>query len=280
MIKTLQFLIRSLSFLSQLTSANPLAPAIQFPNNDIFPYSYQKQEAIQSVQNEIDDVIADVQIGFFMEVQNSSEYLLQHIEDLANTVSGIYASILDDFDAVKKGECRDGVESIINLTRSQSGYTAGNCATRVNKDITSILARNYNLFENFNRQFSEIQQIVVKSFIKNNLFIDKPEEVIRKMDDNYNLVKARWDELKPDFTTLRAALRNELIVEDAKFAICHFDVMEFVESMYRNIRGQIDECNYFENNANARASAANGRDYIAEAMTLSNNFKARFSEEE
>lgn len=266
--------------MSQLTSANPLAPSIQFPNIDIFPSSFEKQEAIQVIQNQIDEVIVDVQIGFFMEVKNSSEYLLQHIEDLANTISGLHDSIMSDFVNVKEGTCRNYVEEIIKLTKSVSGSNAGNCALDVNNAITSILTRSDDLFENFNRQFSEIQQIVVKSFIKNNLFIDKPEEVIRKMDDNYNLVKTRWDNLKPDFTSLRAALRNDLVIKDATFAICHSNIEKYVEEMYRLSRGQIEQCNYNENNENAQASAASDRNYVAEAIILSNNFKAQYSVEE
>lgn len=204
--------------------------------------------------------------------------MLQHIEDLSNSVSGTYASILDDFDGVKNGTCRDDVKEIIERTRSVAGSNAGICADLANNAITSVLARNDNLFENFNRQFSEIQQIVVKSFIKNNLFIDKPEEVIRKMNDNYDLVSTRWDELKPDFTRLRAVLRNELVIEDAKFAICHSDIVGFVDDMYRLARSQIDKCNYNGNDVNALASAVDGRDYYAEAMTLANNFNARYGE--
>lgn len=169
-----------------MTSANSIEPLMMIPVDDVFPYSYEKQAAIQTIQDEINDIVAEVQWGFFNEVQNSSSFLVRHFQDLVSVVNDLHGPILSDFSQLPKDECRDGAEVLINTTRDQTGFKGANCATRVNNAITSILAGTETLFENFNRQFSEIQQIVVKSFIKNNLFVGMPDDVTRKMDKNYN----------------------------------------------------------------------------------------------
>lgn len=260
-----------------MTSANSIQPAMNIPSEEVFPYSYEKQEEIQSIQDEIDQVVTDVQWAFFNEVHNSSSSLVKHFKNFADTINEQHASILSDFIQLPENSCRDNAETLINTTRTQTGFNGGNCANRVNNAITSILARTDSLYEDFNRQFSEIQQIVVKSYIKSNLFIDSTELVKGNMDENFNLVKTRWDELKPNFNSIREQLKADLNEEDAKLTICHLDSVAFAESMYRLTRSQIEVCQENAAAGVARARVANEHNYVAEALSFMNSFEVRYA---
>lgn len=263
-----------------MVSANVIEKALNNPSDALFPHSYGKQVQIQSIQDDINSIIADVQWGFFTEVQTSSANLLGQFETFANIINAMHSPVLADFNQLPAGSCRDGAETLINTTRTQTGFNAGNCATRVNNAVANIIQKIDKLFENFNHQFSEIQQIVVKSYIKSNLFVDKPGDVIKQMDTFFNKVDSRWKEQKPEFTKLRSQLATDLAAEHAKLSVCNSDVITFAETMFRLTSSQIDSCNEFNQQQRAGARAAAPQNNImGEAMNFMNNFTFRFAQE-
>lgn len=261
-----------------MANAAAREPRLINPADPLFPHSYAKQAEIQAIQDDIDSIIADVQWGFFSEVQNSSAELLSQFGIFADKINTMHAPVLADFTALPPSSCRDGAETLLNTTRTQTGFQAGNCANRVNNAITVILEKIDKLFENFNRQFSEIQQIVVKSYIKSNLFVDMPDEVITKMDRFFNNVDARWKEQKPEFSKLRNQLRADLTAEHGKLATCTKDVVTFAETMFGLTLGQIDACKEYTQSQRAGARASASRNFIEEAMSYMNSAQFRFSQ--
>lgn len=263
-----------------MAAANVIEPALINPADPLFPHSYAKQAQIQNIQDDIDSIVAEVQRGFLEETKKSSSNLLSEFESFANTINAKHAPVLADFIELPAGSCRDGAETLINTTRTQTGFNAGNCATRVNNAIANIMAKVDKLFENFNRQFSEIQQIVVKSYIKSNLFVDMPDVVIEKMDRFFDNVDARWKEQKPEFSKLRAQLATDLAAEHAKLSTCNADVVTFADTMFRLTSGQIDSCREFNQAQRAGARASAQRNYMEEAMNFMNSYTFRFAQEE
>lgn len=244
------------------------------PSEPLFPHSFEKQAEVQAIQDDINGIIGEVQWGFFEEVQGSSAESLAKIEILANQINELHAPIYEAFSQLPAGSCRDGAETLINTTRTQTGFHAGNCASRLNNAVSNVLTRIGQLFENFNSQFSEIQQIVVKSFIKSNLFVDVPTDVMNKMDANYNFVKARWDELRPDFVELRNRLKAELATENTNLQSCQQESVNLATTLYGITRSQIDVCIEFNQNENqrARAGPTSNRNFVEEAVNFIANY--------
>lgn len=272
-----------LAAVAAMAAANviePIQPALINPADPLFPHSYGKQAEIQSIQNDIDSIVAEVQRGFLEETRVSSANLLNQFETFANTINAKHAPVLTAFNQLPAGSCRDGAETLINTTRTQTGFNAGNCATRVNTAVANIIAKIDRLFENFNRQFSEIQQIVIKSYIKSNLFVDMPDVVIDKMDSFFNNVDARWKEQKPEFSKLRAQLAADLAVEHAKLTSCNAEVVVFADTMFGLTAGQISSCEEFNQAQRAGARAAAPRNYMEEAMNFMNSYTFTFAQEE
>lgn len=248
------------------------------PSDPLFPYSFGKQVQIQAIQDDINEIIAQVQWGFFEEVQGASAESLTKFENLANRINELHAPIYEDFSQLPPSSCRDGAETLINTTRIQTGFHAGNCASRLDNAVSSILADTNQLFENFNSQFSEIQQIVVKSFVQSNLFVDLPTDVMGKMDDNHVMVEARWDALRPDFVELRNKLKGELSSENSILQNCQQESVNLATTLYGMTRGQIDVCIEYSQNVNQRARAApvSSRNFIEEAVNFLANHKFEY----
>lgn len=248
------------------------------PSDPLFPHSFNKQSQLQEIQDDINLIIAEVQWGFYEEVKASSGASVDNFENLANAINALHAPILADFTELDPSSCRDGAETLINVTRTQTGFHAGNCASRLYNAVTAHVAKIGSLFENFNAQFSEIQQIVVKSFIQSNLFVDMPTDVMNKMDAKYELVKTRWDAQKPSFVALRAQLKKDLDEEIEKLQVCQSESTTLATTLYNMVRGQIDVCIEFNQNGNARARAgpASSRNFVAEAMNYLANHQFEF----
>lgn len=208
--------------------------------------SWEYQNELQSIQSEIDIAIADVQNGFFSVLSSSTSQTLEQYQNHTIDIENLHAPIYERFQRLAEGSCRATTETLINLTRDQTGFGASNCANDYDVAVRRIINDLSIEFNNFNLQFAQLQQIVVKGFIQQNIFLT-PEDASSKMKNMLDIVSKRWADVKPNLASLRASLSNRVAIQNRELTNCHNNVESFAVNMYSMVNTQLTQCENFNN---------------------------------
>lgn len=208
------------------------------------------QADLQGLQNEIDIAIADVQNGFFDVLKNSTSQTVNQHEIHNQNVEEVHAPVYERFNRLAEGRCRTTTQTMIDLERDVSGFAASNCINSYNRAVTSIIDELRTNFTNFTLLFSQIQQIVVKGFIIQNIYL-RPQDVENKIAEIIELVNKRWEVIKPNLDALRTSLRTRVAAQNRELTNCQTEVYANVVAGYVRIEAQLAVCENFNNSKSA-----------------------------
>lgn len=239
--------------------------------NKLLSKAWTFQSDLSGLQNEIDLAIADVQDGFYTVLKDSTEKTLNQHDGHHEKVEVTHAPVYERFSALAPGRCRDTTQTMINLERDVTGFEASNCINTYSRATSTLIEELSVDFSNLNVQFSQIQQIVVKAFVQQNIYIT-PLEASDDMKKMTELVMQRWEEIVPSLKNIRNELRTKIDGFNTELTSCQDVVLDHVIAGYVRIERQLVVCENF-NNARRTAFSSNSINDAKQQDAIIEEFK-------
>lgn len=208
--------------------------------NNLINKAWSRQFDLNLLQDQIDVAIADVQNGFFEVLKNSTSQALSQHETHNRQIDDIHKVIYERFSRLPEGSCRNTVQNMIDLEREASGFSGSNCMRFYDRDVTPIITETNFEFTKNNRLLSELQQIVVKAFIKQNIHLT-PSDAADTMDKIFDHVNKQWLSIRPSLEDLRIAMRTRIGNRFRELVNCHGNVFGFSVTGYERIESYMYE---------------------------------------
>lgn len=175
---------------------------------------------IDAAQNAVSDVLKT----YTNEVLRQYQTNIQEIE-------AEYAPHYETFNRLAPGNCRDNAYTILNSVITFTGFEGSNCAKYYDNEVRAILAGTQGALDGFDEVFSQLQSIAVKAFVGQNAFLN-PGEIEYKIVEIFNLVRARWEESKPQFQGVRISLLQSIGMELSQLRDCHKWIVEVAHGQF------------------------------------------------
>jgi hypothetical protein len=224
------------------------------------------QNELQTIQSKIDVAIADVQKGFFNELSASSSTTLKQYQNHTEHVEVLHDLIYDRFDELADSECKTMGKNQIRGIKETTGFYALNCAKYYYNGVTKIINESRIDVKDFNLRFSELQQIVIKGFIKQNIFLTG-EEAMKRIEEMMKFISELWEEKKPNLDKIRTELKTKIAKENKKVSKFHECVEDWATYMFNGMNSLLEQCE--ESTKPSRAKEFDKNKFIEDFKVLS-----------
>jgi hypothetical protein len=201
---------------------------------------------LTELQGEINDSIEEVQVAVSSVLKSSTSQTLTQYQTHVDEVEAVYVPMLDNFQTLKPGDCRNDAEDILNRTTTNTGYRASNCASVYDTRVRSEIAVATKALSRFDDLYNQVQNIVVKSFIGQNSFVN-PEAIEDKIIEIFDLVKGRWEGSKPEIEAVRRNLASAITAQNAELGNCHQANLNYAKNFFKMFEDTVQICIDFDN---------------------------------
>lgn len=224
----------------------------------VFENAWHHQELLGELQDNINEAIFDVQTAVSSVLEGSTGKALTQHEGHINDLLTLRQPLAEAFDKLKDGSCRNSAQTILDSTTEITGFEASNCVTRYSESVDKDIARATAALVKFDDLYGLVQQIVVKSFIGKNKFVN-PEDISDTITAMYALVEARWADAKPTMDALKQELSSKINAHQAKLDDCNDYNIETALFGFRFVERQINTCKEFDNTPSPFSTGKKGR---------------------
>lgn len=212
----------------------------------LFKHAWEYQNLLADLQGDINKAIEEVQVAVSSVLKSSTNQTLKQYEDHTEAVEDAYVPFMEQFKAVKPGQCRtDGEVNLFN-TATQSGYRAGLCSYTYHSKVDIEVANANKALVRFDDLYSQVQSIVIKSFIGYNQFLT-PEDIQDKITEIYELVEGRWAGSKPEIESVRRNLAAAIAAQNTELGNCHNANINYINRIFTLHAEMVQVCIDLEN---------------------------------
>ena len=175
----------------------------------------------------------------------SSSQTLSQIENNTIAILELDAPVRAIVAPLESTDCNDNLKTVLDATTEFSGFPSSTCVARFDESVQSALKAAYALMEKYEGLFSEVQQIVVKSFIKQNAFL-RPQAIIDTFQTQYNLRIEDWERIRPDIESFVKSLGGNVAVFNNVLGSCFTNIQTNLIPTYSRIAAEVQICKEFE----------------------------------
>lgn len=211
----------------------------------LFPVARDYQERLYSFQDEIDLAVGEAISAVSQVLEKSTGETLGQYESHVDRIELLYTPTLAVFEGLTPGLCKSGAERILNDTTSFTGFSASNCANQYNRRVVVEVDNANNALTGFDDIFSQVQSIVVKAFVGQNVYLT-PENIRDRFENVYGLVRAKWEASSPGIAALRASLQAAIGNQNAELGNCHKSIETNAAVEFGRFADMVKTCKDFE----------------------------------
>lgn len=168
----------------------PVSSLLASPES-LFVSAWEYQRKLTLLQQDINLQLIAIRTSVSDVIRSSSTQTLEQTEKNTVSILSQDAPVREIIFTLEDSACTNNVKSILNSVTEYSGYPSSNCIARYDKSVQTELQSAYAFLEMYEGLFSEIQQIVVKSFIQQNAFLT-PEAIIKKIQEHFQTRSEDW----------------------------------------------------------------------------------------
>lgn len=215
----------------------------------LFFSAWEYQSKLTSLQQDINLQLKAIRTSVSNVLRSSSTQTLEQTE--RNTVS-IWSQdvpVRDILFALESTACTDNMKSILNQVSKYSGFQSSNCITRYDESVETELKAAYALLEKYESLFSDIQEVVVKSFIQSNIFLTL-DTIIIKFQSTFKTRNEEWEKTRFDIESFVTSLATNVAVFNTVLESCYNDVLVNLVSSHTLILAEVSICKEFDNTMN------------------------------
>lgn len=215
----------------------------------LFVNAWEYQSKLTSLQQDINLQLIAIRTSVSNVLRSSSTQTLEQTERNAVSIWSQDAPVRDIVFALENTACTYNIKSILNKVTEYSGFPSSNCIARYDKSVQAELKAAYALLEKYEGLFSEIQQIVVKSFIQENIFLTS-QAIILKFQSQLKTSIEDWEKTRFNIASFIQSLTTNVAVFNTVLESCYNDVQLNLVPSYNLVLAEVSICKEFDNARN------------------------------
>lgn len=227
---------------NKVASSFVLAPA------SLFEEAWKYQNSLKELQQDINDKLTAIRTSVSTVLRSSSNTTLTQVESNANQLLAQEEPARKAIFDLASSVCVNNLKVLINGITEFTGFGSSNCVATYDKNLNGVLNTAYALLQKYEGTYGDVQQIVVRSFIGKNAFL-QADEIEARFGENYNLRYDEWQLARPDVEEFVDTLSGNVAVLNSALETCFEAVQENVVPAYVFLQDEISTCNNFDNTA-------------------------------
>lgn len=191
-------------------------------------------------------MIQEVHTAVSVVLKESTSVTLHQFEDHVEIIVTEYNPYLVDFNELAPGACRDRAETMLTDTVSFSGFDGAVCASKYNEKVQTKIDIASKSLVRFDDVYSQVQSIVVKSFIGQNVYTN-PDDIQKKFKDIFDLAEGKWNASRPEIESVVNDLASSIDKQNIELGRCHDKIMDDAVAQFGRFGRMVQTCNDFNN---------------------------------
>ncbi|CAO1315307.1 unnamed protein product [Diamesa hyperborea] len=213
--------------------------------SDLFISAWEYQNKLTDLQQDINLQLTAIRTSVSNVLKTSSRQTLEQIENNTIAILDLDAPVRAIVIPLESTACNNNLKTLLNETTEYAGFPSSNCVARYDVSVKTALKAAYALMDKYEGLFSEVQQIVVKSFIKQNAFLT-PQAIIDEFQKQYNIHAEDWERIRPDIESFVKSLGGNVAVFNTVLGSCFTTVQTKLIPTYARIVDEVAECKEFD----------------------------------
>ncbi len=148
------------------------------------------------------------------------------------TALGFYNRMESKMAGLVEDDCYTLLVSTADNYLDLAGMQIGNILKSHDKKVTVALEGSEEIIKKFDVTSTEVQRIVMRSFIQQNLF-RKQDDIKNIFTTNFNLAQADWDKVKPTITVTIQELTSRFVGFNENLAVRFLQMVETLDDSYQ-----------------------------------------------
>ena len=212
----------------------------------LFESAWEYEEKFTTLQQDIDLQLTAIRLTVSTVLKSSSSETLSQIENNTLAILEKEAPIRDVVFNLDPTACTNNLRTVLNGVTEFSGFPSSTCVARYDTAVQTVLKDAYAMLEQYNGLFKEVQQIVVRSFIRQNAFLT-PEVIAQTFKTQYETLSANWDKVNPDIESFVKTVTRRVSANNVILNTCFNTTQANLTPSYSRIIDEVDICNEFDN---------------------------------
>lgn len=199
------------------------------------------------LQEDINQVLNQIQTAVSSVLETSTNETLEEYEDHVNSILAFDTAVSEGTLRINPDSmCRALLENNLLLTTNLTGFESSNCAASYNTKVSLEIGNFTMKLLRYNNIYENVQQIIVQSFIKQNVFTS-PDDIEATFHRIYNNILESWNMSKPQIDDLIQALKEAITNANVLLDGCHDRLLTFITPSYNNLLNNVEMCISFDN---------------------------------
>jgi hypothetical protein len=217
--------------------------------NDLFDTAWKFQDKLNPRQSDIDNDVTEFRNSVSNVLKTTSKNALKEVEDNAKRILDLENPVRTSIDGLKVGDCSSDLKKLLNGITGFTGYKSSNCVKLYDYSVDVEVQQAQDLISVYDGIFTELQQLVVKSFVGKNQF-NQQAEIIERFEQEYEKRVAAWEAIKPDVELFIENLSGNIEAFNDVMHECMVEIQQTVLPSYELLKEDIETCIIFENTPN------------------------------
>lgn len=215
-------------------------------SESLFIQAWEYQDKLTTLQENINLQLTAIRLSVSSVLKSSSSKTLEQIEN--NTIAIIEQDqpIRDVVFNLEPTACTNNLRTVLNGVTEFSGFPSSTCVSRYDNGVKVVLNDSYIMLDQYNGLFSEVQQVVVKSFIRQNAFLT-PETIIETSKIQYERLNENWTKVIPNIEEFVKSLESKIAEINVNLGSCFNQTQANLIPSYVRIIDEVDICKEFDN---------------------------------
>lgn len=230
----------------------PIARGILAPAS-LFTEAHSYQKLLTDLQQDINEVLTGIRTSVSTVLKDSSSETLEEIEDNSDKILALDDPARLAIYDINSTDCVTNLKVILNGITEFTGFHSSNCIAAYDKSVEETLEKAYSILQNYEGHQGDVQQIVVRSFIGQNVYLHS-EEIQSIFKAQYEKRSQEWDDSRPDVENFVKTLRSDIAALNSVLNGCFGKIQTSVAPAYFGLQAEIATCYTFDNTADPFAA--------------------------
>lgn len=220
-----------------MSESTPLVTSPDF----LFENAHEHQGKLNALQDDVNNHLFGIRTSVSKVIKEVTNASLYATEDHAVKVLDLDDVVREKLWNATQNSCTDDLKTALNSATHMTGFATSNCLKAYDTNVNAALQRANSLISEYDGLSSEVLQIVVKSFIGQNLF-KTPEAISDKF---IAIIKERteeWEKLRPDISSVITAFETSVAGHTRVFSSCYTNIRTEVAISYNRINEHASVC--------------------------------------
>lgn len=212
----------------------------------LFVPAWEYQDRLTTLQQEIDLQLTAMRLSVSTVLKRSSKETLSQIENNTVAILEKEAPIRNVVFNLDPTACTNNLRTVLNGVTEFSGFPSSSCVARYDIGVKVELSHAYMMLEEYEGLYRDVQQIVVRSFIRQNAFLT-PEVIIDTFKTQYESLSANWAIINPNIEEFVKTVSAKISANNDILDLCFNETQANLAPSYTRIIAEVDICNEFDN---------------------------------